>query len=158
MQSPFQKASSANDPHEGIGCPQFDSPSQKNHCHQRNAQYDIRNKLSVKSFRDAVQTAWLDNIIIVTLKIVRVGCIILSPQSYFAEPLCKTHRCVTVATTLYSGYHYLYRLQQVQLATLSTAGTTTYTVYNRFNQLHCLQLVNHIVHPWSLVALQLNFV
>ena len=94
---------------------------------------------------------------IVTLKIVRVGCIILSPQSHSAKPLCKTHRCVTVATTLYSGYHYLYRLQQVQLVTLSTAGKTTYTVYNRFNQLHCLQLVNHIVHPWSLVALQLNF-
>ena len=73
------------------------------------------------------------------VKIVRVGCIFLSPYSHFVEPLCKTYHCVTVAATFHSKYNYLHYLQRVQLFKLSTVGTAIYTVYSRYNYLHCLQ-------------------
>ena len=72
-------------------------------------------------------------------KIIRVGCIFLSPYSHFVEHLCKTYHCVTVATTFYNKYNYLHYLQRAQLFKLSTVGTAIYTVYSRYNYLHCLQ-------------------
>ena len=74
-------------------------------------------------------------------EILRVGCIFLSPYSHFVEHLCKTYHCVTVATTFYNKYNYLYYLQRAQLFKLSTVGTAIYTVYSRYNYLHCLQQV-----------------